>query len=157
MFPLADGTIWKPVDEWLDQNEDFRLGAQVVGPTGSQDVVWAPDIEYERSTCESPNGARVTTPYSPFNYAGPAPDGKLVVGASDRYRFEVLSPDGSRLIVERCWDPIPIPSEHKEWERRRALGFDREVNDPEYELHSSQIPDHKPAYRWFVPTQSGEI
>lgn len=26
-----------------------RLGAQVVGPTGSQDVVWAPDIEYERS------------------------------------------------------------------------------------------------------------
>ncbi len=156
MFPLADGSIWKPVD-WFDQNGDFRLGAQVVGPTGSRDVVWAPDVEYEQSTYESPSGNRVTTPYSPLHYASPAPDGKLVFGASDRYRFEVLASDGSRLIVQRYWDPIPVPPEHKEWERRRALGFDREVNDPEYQLDSSQIPDHKPAYRWFVPTQSGEI
>ena len=157
MFPLADGTIWKPVDEWLDPNGSFRLGAQVVGPTGSQDVVWAPDIDYEQSTYENPDGYRLMTPYSPLHYASPAADGKLVFGASDRYRFEVLSPDGTRLIVQRYWDPIPLPPEHKEWERRRQLVFDREVNDPEYQLDSSQIPDHKPAYRWFVPTQSGEI
>ena len=157
MFPLADGTIWKTVSPTPDQDGRFRLGAQVVGPTGSQDVVWAPDIEYEQSTYEDPNGNRVPTPYSPVNYASPAPDGKLVFGASDRYRFEVLSPDGSRLIVERYWDPIPVPPEHKEWERRRELSFYREVNDPGDELDISQIPDSEPAYRWFVPTQSGEI
>jgi hypothetical protein len=162
MFPLADGAIWKPVHESLDQPGNLRLGAQVVGPTGSQDVVWAPDIEYERSTFEGPIGT-LTTPYSPSNYSSPAPGGKLVFGASDRYRFEVLAPDGSRLIVERYWDPVPVPAEHKEWERRltlassRAATASRGVDGSEYQLDSSQIPDHKPAYRWFIPTQSGEI
>jgi hypothetical protein len=104
-----------------------------------------------------------TTPYSPSNYSSPAPGGKLVFGASDRYRFEVLAPDGSRLIVERYWDPVPVPAEHKEWERRltlassRAATASRGVDGSEYQLDSSQIPDHKPAYRWFIPTQSGEI
>lgn len=83
-------------------------------------------------------------------------------GASDRYRFQVLSPDGSRLIVQRYRDPIPVPQEHKEWERRQTLAAGRAAatsqgrDDSELELDNSQIPDHKPAYRWLLPTQSGE-
>ncbi len=156
LFPLADGTIWKPVDR-TDENGDFDLGAQIVGPSGSEAVVWAPVIDYEESTHKNPDGYEVRTPYSASHYSSPAPDGKLVYGASDRYRFEVRSPAGARIVVERYWDPIPIPPEHKEWERRRKLAFDREMNDPDYELDSSQIPDHKPAYSWLVTTQTGEI
>jgi len=169
MFPLVDGAIWKPVLAPLDQIRGRCLGAQAVGPTGSRDVVCAPDIDYERSTFEGGFGNQRMTPYSPSDYSSPAPGGKLVYGASDRYRFEVLAPDGSLLIVERYWDPVPVPPEHKEWERRQALGMaldyfarDAVVNasdadDPDIELEISAIPDHKPAYRWFVPTQSGEI
>jgi hypothetical protein len=161
VFPLADGTIWKRVDMSLGIARR-RLGAQVVGPTGSQDVVWAPDIEYERSTFESPMGT-LPTPFSPSKPSSPAPDGKLVFGASDRYRFEVLAPDGSRLIVERFWDPVPVPPEHKEWERRLALASCRaaasnpSVSGSACELDSAQIPNHKPAYSALAPTQSGEV
>jgi hypothetical protein len=163
MFPLADGAIWKPVNAPSDQIGVPRLGAQAVGPTGSQDVVWAPDIDYERSTFETPLGNQQMTPYSPNFYASPAAGGRLIYGASDRYRFEVLSPDGSRLIVERYWDPVPVPPEHKEWERRLAvaavrLAFaSRVAAAAAFDLDISAIPDHKPAYRWFVPAQSGEI
>jgi len=163
IFPLADGAIWKPVDARSDQAGVRRLGAQAVGPTGSQDVVWAPDIDYERSTFETPIGNQSMTPYSPNHYSSPAPGGKLVYGASDRYQFEVLAPDGSRLIVNRHWDPIPVLPEHKEWQRgqtiasTRAAYASRSADAAVFELDTSQIPDHKPAYRWFVPTQTGEI
>jgi hypothetical protein len=163
MFPLIDGTSWMQVDARLDQGPGRRLGAQAVGPNGSQEVVWAPDIECERSTFESPVGDQQVTPYSPFVYSSPAPDGKLVYGASDRYQFETLSPNGSRLIVERYWDPVPVLPEHKEWERRQTVATTRSAyanwsaDASAFELDDSQIPDHKPAYRQFVPTQSGEL
>ena len=163
MFALADGAMWKPVDARSDQVFVPRLGAQAVGPTGSQDVVWAPDIDCERSTFESPIGDQQMTPYSPSYYSSPAAGGKLVYGASDRYRFEVSALDGSRLTVERYWDPVPVSPEHKEWQRRlvtastRAAYASRSAEAAAFDLDTSQIPDHKPAYRWFVPTQSGEI
>ncbi len=163
IFPLADGAIWKPVDARSDQAGVRRLGAQAVGPAGSQDVVWAPDIDYERSTFETPIGNQSMTPYSPNHYSSPAPGGKLVYGASDRYQFEVLAPDGSRLIVNRYWDPVPVLPEHKEWQRRQTMASTRtayarhSADAAGFELDTSQIPDHKPAYRWFVPTQTGEI
>jgi len=150
------------VDETTDQIGFLRFGAQAVDGTGSQAIVWAPEIQYERSTFQGPFGP-ATSPFSPFHYSSPAPDGKLVFGASDRYRFDVLAPDGSRLVVERYWDPVPIPPEHKEWARRltlashQAVAANLGIDVEDDQLDSSQIPDHKPAYRWFVPTQSGEV
>jgi hypothetical protein len=166
MFPLADGTIWKAVDAPADaplQIGERRLGAQAVGSTGAQDVMWAPDIDYERSTFESPIGDRWATPYAPRSYSSPAPGGKLVYGVSDRYRFAVLERDGSRRIVERYWDPVPVPPQHKEWERRltvastRAATAGRAADATAFDLDGSLIPDHKPAYRGFIPTPTGEI
>lgn len=158
MFPLEGGRLWRQVQEFVDEFADERFGAQAVGPSGAHgEVMWVPEIEYERSTYRTVSGYDVETPFSPRISLSPAPDGKLVSGASDRYRFEVLSPGGERLVVERYWKPVPIPPEHKEWERQRTIVFDRKYNDPEQNLDASLIPDHKPAYFSLVPAVSGEI
>ena len=158
MFPLAGGAVLKPVNAWLDEiHYETRFGAQLVGTSGSHgEVVWLPEIEHERATYQTVSGYAVDTPFSPRMWWSPAPDGGLVVGASDRYRFEVLSPEGSRLVVERSWKPVPIPDGHKEWERQRTIVFDRKFNDPEQNLDGSLIPDHKPAYFSLVPARPGE-
>jgi len=46
----------------------------------------------------------------------PAPEGKLLFRASDQYRFGAHAPDGTKLVFERYWEPVPVPAEHGDWE-----------------------------------------
>ena len=43
-----------------------------------------------------------------------APNGAIIAGASDRYRFEVRHPQGQVLVVERRWEPVPIQPDERE-------------------------------------------
>jgi hypothetical protein len=95
-------------------------------------------------------------PFSAWLVWNPAPNGRMLVGATDRYRFEVRAHDGSALVVEKHWDPVPVPAEHKEWERRYWVAFQRRGNAPEFTWDGAEIPDHKAAYQGLIPTLSGE-
>ena len=155
MYPLAGEAVWAPVRQGEDIS-DSRYGVQAVGPDGaSGDVTWIPEIDYERATF-AVGDREGTAPFSAYLTWNPGPDGLLLVGASDTYRFEVHHPDGSKRIVQRFWEPVPVPAEHREWERRRMVASRRRYTDPEFTWDGAEIPNHKPAYLELIPALSGE-
>lgn len=83
-------------------------------------------------------------------------DGDIVAGASDRYACEVQRADGSELRVEKGWQPIPIPDEHVEYERRRTVAMVRQFEQPGWTWDGAEIPGFQPAFTYLVPTISGE-
>jgi hypothetical protein len=157
MYPLTDEAVWAPVVEWLEGRPDRRYGVQAIGPSGPYgEVTWVPDLEYEETTYPVIEDFEAKTPFSAWLAWNPAPDGRLLVGASDRYRFEVHGRDGSTLVVERYWEPEPVPAAHREWERRFAVAFQRRGNAPAFTWDGAEIPHHKPAYGSLIPGLSGE-
>ena len=158
MYPLAGEAIWMPVEKWSDRSRrEVRYGAVAVGPDGrSGEVTWIPDIAYDPITYVNDRGYEENARFAPKIESSPAPDGRLVAGASDRYRFEVLYPDGAKRVVERFWDPVPIPEAQREWWWRFTVRTYRDSN-VEIALGVTDMPTHQPAYNWFIPTLSGEL
>ena len=157
MYLLTGEALWAPVQEWNEEHTERRYGLQAVGPSGPYgEVAFIPELEYEETTYEVRPGFDTKTPFSAWLVWNPAADGRLLVGATDRYRFEVHAPDGSTLIVEKDWEPVPVPPDHKEWERRSAVASQRRGNAPEFTWDGAEIPDHKAAYTALIPALSGE-
>ena len=158
IYPLSDEAVWAPLIEWVDRERDeFRWGVQAVGPSGPYgEVTWSPELEFVVTIYQVDENFEERTPFSAWLLFNPAPHGGIVAGASDRYRFEVHERDGSRLVVERTWQPVPVPVEQKEWERRREVAFQRGSNNPDFTWDGSEIPDHKPAYDALIPSLSGQ-
>lgn len=159
MYPLTEEALWVPVQQRVDRpGVDAIYGVQAVGPEGPQgEVTWVPELDFEQATWTTDSGYEVEAPFSAWLRWNPAPGGRLVVGGSDRYRFEVHGPGTSRLVVERYWEPVPVEPERKEYERRSAIAFERRFNDPEFTLDASLIPDHKAAYMSLYPTMDGGV
>jgi hypothetical protein len=166
MYPLTGEAVWATVRQ--GDPRDFHFGLQAVGPDGPYgDITWIPEIDYERATFKASDGGEATAPFGAFVVWNPAPDGRLLVGATNTYRFEVHEPDGSKSIVQRFWEPVPVPAEHREWERRRKVAGQRQYiaslsahglaeDDPDFTWDGAEIPNHKPAYSSLIPALSGE-
>ncbi len=157
IFSIGDDTVWVPVVGHLTEEPYQRYGGQKVGPDGPfGEIVWVPEADYQPATFTA--GGRVE--YAPF---GPVGDwdttagGGIVAGTSDQYRYEVHRNDGSQLIVERFWDPVPIPAERREYERRYRISSERAQGNHEFAWDGSGMPEHMPAFQDFVPTQSGAV
>jgi hypothetical protein len=94
-------------------------------------------------------------PFAPsFSWAAGI-DG-IVAGASDRYHFQVLRADGSRLEVEHYWDPVSIDPAHQDWARRLEIARTRLPSDEEQSWDGAGIPTHQPAFTRFLTAVSGE-
>jgi hypothetical protein len=158
MFPFGDDAIWVPVRGIDDGSRGLRpSGGQAVGPSGPEgEVLWVPEIEYERSLAVV-DGIETEIPFSAWRLWSPVPGGRIVYGASDRYRFEVLDRDGSKLVVERFWDPVPIDPGHREWARRREVAINRAMMQADWSWDGAEMPEHKPAFDGLIPAMSGEI
>lgn len=63
--------------------------------------------------------------------------GGIVAGTSDAYRYQVYRQDGSRLVVERYWDPVPIRAQRREYERRYRIGARRAGGDVDFDWDGS--------------------
>jgi len=157
MYPLTGEAMWVPVQEWFNDRTERRFGIQAVGPSGPNgEISLIPELELEQATFLVEGEFEDIAPFSPWLTWNPAYYGRLLVGTSDQYRFEVHHPDGSRLMVSRYWDPVPVPADQKEYERRRKVAFRRRYNGPEFNWDGAEIPDHKAAYIALVPARSGE-
>ncbi len=158
MYPLAQEATWSPVRGTREETDIRRpVGVQAIGPSGPVgEVRWIPEVDYNRSTFEV-YGAVQETPFSAWLLWSPAHDGNIIFGASDAYRFEVLRPDGSKLIVERFWEPTPVHPDHREWSRRLEVALQREYMQPDYSWDGAEIPLTKPAFARLVHALSGEI
>jgi hypothetical protein len=153
---LAEGGgVWVQVRVVDADGQSSRTGVRVHtvdGPVGEPILV--PEIEYDRHVIRA-NGRDIEeVPFAATATWTLAYDESLIVGASDRYRFRIIHPDGRTTVVERFWDPVPVTAEEAGFWRRATLAAFRPAD---LSWNGENIPDHKPAYFRFQPAASGEI
>jgi hypothetical protein len=160
MFALGPDELWVHIRQRVEDPNgpgDLRFGLQSLGPEGLQGAVtWIPDLEFDQPTYDL-HGHPVPTPFAPRVTWNAAPGGAVLFGVPDRYRFELLRADGTRLVVERYGEPVPLSAEQREWQRQFTVADEREYNEPEFSWDGASMPRHKPAYTWLGPTLSGEV
>ncbi|UCF20538.1 MAG: 6-bladed beta-propeller [Gemmatimonadota bacterium] len=92
-------------------------------------------------------------PFGPSKVLGMTPFGHLIVGMNDDYRFDIRSPDGTVVRVERDYEPVALLSDEKaDWQ---AIYDWFDENQPFGEIGS--VPDYKPPYAQFLSAQDGRI
>ncbi len=154
-----DGAVWVPT---LDI-EARRIGHAKLGddrrpetPQLPPELDWEPRcLTYLRNQRESRYCA---IPFEPSATYSLMPDGGWVTGTSDAYAFDVHRPDGSRLHVERNWDPVPVSAEEAGYRRAQTTEFIRNRADGgSWSWNGPEIPDHKPAYLSLYADRNGRI
>lgn len=83
--------------------------------------------------------------YFPYRSWGVRSDGAIVVGVSDRYRFEIHHADGAVTAVEKYWDPVPIDPAEAAYAVAGVEGQFRQL-DPQYTYNGDPVPATKPAF-----------
>jgi hypothetical protein len=96
-------------------------------------------------------------PFGPRVVAEVAPDGAMLSGRANAYRFEVIRPDGSTLVVEKEWVPIPIDPVEADWYQRRITALWRAATDESWTWLGGEIPPHKGAFLTIVPAIDGSF
>jgi len=153
-YVKAEGTLWLPIDERDRETRQRRYAAQAYNGEGPQgEPLYVPEIEFQPMTFTS-GGRQVAVPLGPSTQWGPTPTDGVFVGAGDRYRFEVHHPDGSALVVEKPWEPIPYPGEEIEWWRRFRV-MNMQSSAPGWDWDGAEIPADKPAFAKIIPDVSG--
>ncbi len=157
MSVAPDGTLWLPVEQhgFASPTGDTRHGARAytVGAEPRDEIRWHPDIDFPIDVIDV-GGMEMTVPFSPEYAWALSADGGVIVGASDRYRFEVHRMDGGKLVVEREVDLVPVDPDEAEWRRGWTLHNIRSYIEPTFDA-SMVIPEHKPAFVGFAPDAHG--
>jgi len=96
-------------------------------------------------------------PFAPRVVSEVAPDGSLVAGRADTYRFEVMHPNGSRLAVEKDWTPVAVDPDEADWHTRRITALWRAATDESWTWLGDPIPATKGAFHAIVPALDGSF
>lgn len=83
--------------------------------------------------------------FRPTRHWTARPDGAIVVGVSDDYRFEIHGADGAVTIVSRYWDPVPLDSGEIDYAIARVEGQVRQMF-PAWTYDGPPPPTTRPAY-----------
>jgi len=165
-FPMVmapDGLLWFPVFHGPPRSGVPELAAQGYGPDGLVDPLRLPrEPEFKRAEIKvelrGPGRIDWPVPFTPRFTWNIAYSGAIVAGASDRYRFEIQSADGSTLIVEHYGEPAPIIAAEAEWYRRQYVASLRRITtSPGWNWDGAEMPGTKPAFFEIIPTLSGDI
>jgi hypothetical protein len=157
-FVFADGGgVWMPVRGATDSDSGVvRNGARIHtgdGPIG--ETLWLPELEYDRRVVRTASGEEYEqVPFAARLVWAIGHDGSLIVGASDRYEFQIVHPDRRTTVVERTWDPTPVGADEADYWRRMTIAL---LGNQASSWNGENIPDHKPAYDFIIPTLSGEL
>lgn len=157
-----DGAIfvrasWYPPGEARDRDAR-RTGWQQVGPQGLiGEPLEQPDLGVERPAIPIGRGA-IIVPYSPSQVSAFSPAGAYIVGNNSDYSFEIRHDDGRIVKVHRHWTPVPITEVEREYSKRSvASSAHRSGAGSSWTYSGPDIPDHKPAYSVFSPTQDSRV
>jgi len=117
----------------------------------------APVIEMVGRTEEYVTVASISPAFVPRRAWAISQHGSIVSGSGVDYRFEVHHADGTAMVIEKTWDPVPVENAEGAWYRdllRADVADADEVSgwDPD-----SMPPSHKPAFDQFVPDANGRI
>ncbi len=79
----------------------------------------------------------------------------LIVGTSDRYRFEIRRPDAI-TVVERRIEPVPLEPEEAAWHKRARIAINRNIQD-DWSWGDAPMPEHKPFYEDLYADLDGRV
>ena len=127
-------------------DEPLPTGYLHLSPEGETiDTVFPPRFSNE------PHVATINV-FGPSKIMGMSPAGHLIVGMNDDYRFDIRSPDGPVVRVERDYEPVALLSEEKaDWQAVYDWFENRQFGDV------GSLPDYKPPYAEFLSAQDGRI
>jgi hypothetical protein len=155
-----DDRVWA---FWIDL-QTRRSGRVGVGPEGIiGDPTFPPDSGYAPLCLTYNRGGRerevCNIPFQPSSLSTLTPEGDWVAGVSDTYSFDVLSPGGSELSIQRYWTPVAVPAREAAYRKQSTAEMvrNRFANDPSWTWNGPEIPDHKPAYGRFIAGRDGRI
>ncbi len=136
-----------------------RQGMQAVGPDGKigemrEEPSFPRTGELTYETERGLSGSSV--PFFPFGTAAMARSGAWISGEGSSYRFKIEYPDGATTIVERDVPLVPILPDERESHLAHRLSSIRS-RAPGWDWDGPPIPEHKPAFRRFLPGQEGQI
>ena len=158
---------------------EFVVGIEKVhfDPKTPQDfsiVLYSPEMEriktvYEHQVWSNiwgiPNSPNIPMPFSPYVYWDLMPDGKIVIGFSDKYEIGICDKEGGKLAsISHAYDPVKVTKQDKEI-YFKGLTFGRSgpggtvVSDeppPSVKEHL-KFPEFKPAFSSIVVDSEGNI
>ena len=131
----------------MDKPQDFRICVKGPGPGPEKDI-------YKRSILRTilvrlPQNAVTgyTQPYCPNIYWSVSPNGRILIGFSDKYELEIHDPATGRMsVISRPWKPVGITAE----DRKRVMDSMVLQENNSTILNairkSIKFPDHKPSF-----------
>jgi hypothetical protein len=159
-----DGALWtQTILNWGSDVTEWDMGMVRCGPEGAPaDTIRRPklgfDAGYWTIVGRTENNTTVNgVPFAPGDDYHLMPDGAMVAGASDRYRFGIYRRDGRVLMVEKTsWDPVRVEPAERDWYERAAT-FNMQNQFEGWAWNGPDIPDHKPAFSLLMPDRSGRV
>ena len=91
-----------------------------------------------------------TKPYCPDIYWNVSPNGRILIGFSDKYELELYDPAKGKIgFISKSWNPVKVSHD----ERKRILEFSRFIDSKGNVFSASDdilkadiFPDYKPAF-----------
>ena len=157
-----DGTFFSSVTITIDPMDPntWERGMQQVGAEGAiGEIIPRPVLHVDRLQIKVTRGEFTSdrsVPYSPSQISAFSPTGAWITGVNDAYHFEIHHPGGEVTRVERYWDPVPIEADEAAYRKRWTTDSIRR-SSPNFQWNGPEIPDHKPAYYMFVPTNGDMV
>ena len=136
-----------------------RSSFQALGPEGrAGGPIYLPKFDLEPAVLRAGNavGSFLPVPYAPGVATAFAPSGAVVGGTGDSYGFSIWNPDGSRILVERYWDPVPVPPGERDYLESLYTKRMRRYNSG-FSWNGPPVPDHKPAFLRFLPDYGNRV
>lgn len=146
-----------------DDHTYLKIGVGVRGPGRMPEYGYAHFDEtgevvntvHTPSFPDAPPGT-VGSTYAPSLVWGINPQGEIVVGANDRYGFEIRRGDGQVVRVVREVPKLPLfPQERAEHEARRSWAIEHEGQY--FPVLPPPVPESKPFFRDFYFGDDGTI
>jgi hypothetical protein len=138
---------------------DWKMGLRRLDTTGAtHDTLRVPEWEFERMQITGQregNSSINDVPFSPRAHWDWSPLGYFVGGVSDRYRIDLLRPEGV-LRLERETPPVPVdPGEAAD---RKAEATENMVRSfPGWTWNGPDVPATKPVFRGLFTGADGRI
>jgi len=159
MVVTADGVVWIEHGVVNQELRTYDPAWLPHGPDGPGEPLMIPSYDYERWTLRYNDRDIEAIPNAPETIHQMSPTGVLVAGSSDAYRFEIISPDGPKTVVERYWEPIPVSETELDYSRRLipARYSNNEAGGAAGLDWDGRLPEYKPAFSRFLTTHEGDI
>ena len=134
-----------------------RVAMARVGPEGIEGALRLfPQLETPQHPVLRAGNASLGIPLWPRVSEAMLPSEAMVAGVANQYRIFMDRPDGTRLIIERSIERIPVSADEWEWHRREVIAMGRSMV-PSFTWSGEGLPRVHPAFTAIVADRSRRI